>query len=187
MSIAASVPTSYGAVRFVELGTSPKRSSAFRVSVDKRSQLPITGVRLGPGQVARNSRTATRSALARFGYRARDRGVDGDHPLTNSARTRRSTLGSRTSARSSFTCQSAANRAPTRRRLLADRARRLSLRSTISLTDHAREHKAQAEDPLWIANDKHWNIRFPEPCSMRDLSERFWHLMLRCGRLPLRL
>jgi hypothetical protein len=61
--------TPFGAVRYVNLVASPKGETYSRVSVDDRSPLPIAGVRLGPCQVAQNSRAATKSALARSGYK----------------------------------------------------------------------------------------------------------------------
>ena len=60
----------YGVVRYVELGTRPKGAKAIRVVFDKPTQLPIVSVRMGPGQVAQNSRQAALSLLRRHEYEA---------------------------------------------------------------------------------------------------------------------
>jgi hypothetical protein len=60
--------TAFGVVRYVKLVKSRDDKYRSRVSIDERLPLPIAGVRLGPGQVAQNSRAAARSVLRRAGY-----------------------------------------------------------------------------------------------------------------------
>jgi hypothetical protein len=60
----------YGVVRYVRLVTRDRRTKDYRVDTGSASRLPVKSVRLGPRQVAQNSRGAALSLLNRCDYTA---------------------------------------------------------------------------------------------------------------------